>query len=749
MQLPAVSLHLVVANLVKQTEMKNHKLILSVSAAVLLFGSAACRPDNPVPDPDPTENYVWIEPNIERTGAHVALLEKQDDGSYLIELPTSDPYIYFFPFEEDLPGENTVLAFEYKAENAIDRTQCFFIDAEEGLNAAHAQDGPGAAATDTWTPYSVRMKTAMAEFSWGEEGDYLRLDLGESIVPGSTIRLRNICIRPMNASEQAEQDKEDDAAGEKDRYAQGILDYLDRDYASAIGSVSVGADKVSVSGTVSGEGTFFLAEIPVFEDIFSMTVVPEQYRHELGSSSFMVELDRIASYGGMDYDRLLSRWAVFREGDGSDELVSHAAYADPDLIYNIGPGLPRIELRNKKGLGGIVPRGGMLEQEIADLNLSSATINLLPLSYMSLTPGGDYTVAHEYLGKTYYFNGARIEAEIDEPLRIASRHGVSVAAILLIQNAAQSADPSLGALMQHPDYSGTLYTMPDMTTPESVHAYAAMIDFFASRYSASDMRISHWIIHNEIDGGVHWTNMGGDVPLATYMDTYLKSMRLVYNIAHQYDPNAEAFVSLAHGWTEEAGGGWYKVTDILDMMNRYSRAEGDFFWAPAYHSYGVAISDPRIWLDENVSYSMQSPNVSMRNLEVLDRWVKTPENMYRGEIMRKVWLSEAGVGSGNTNDPYDDKTLSDQAAGFAYSWLKIQALDGIEGLQWHNWFDSMEEGAKLGLRKYDDGTFNGEAKPVWYAYQKAGETDQDEYFDSQGYAETVGSDWGVIHEVTD
>ena len=193
--------------------MKNHKLILSVSAAVLLFGSAACRPDNPVPDPDPTENYVWIEPNIERTGAHVALLEKQDDGSYLIELPTSDPYIYFFPFEEDLPGENTVLAFEYKAENAIDRTQCFFIDAEEGLNAAHAQDGPGAAATDTWTPYSVRMKTAMAEFSWGEEGDYLRLDLGESIVPGSTIRLRNICIRPMNASEQAEQDKEDEASG--------------------------------------------------------------------------------------------------------------------------------------------------------------------------------------------------------------------------------------------------------------------------------------------------------------------------------------------------------------------------------------------------------------------------------------------------------------------------------------------------------------------------------------------------------
>lgn len=183
-------------------------------------------------------------------------------------------------------------------------------------------------------------------------------------------------------------------------------------------------------------------------------------------------------------------------------------------------------------------------------------------------------------------------------------------------------------------------------------------------------------------------------------------------------------------------------------MNKYSAAEGDFFWAPAYHSYGVAIADPKVWEDENVSYSMQSPNVSMKNLEVLDKWVKTPANMYRGSIMRKVWLSEAGVGSGSTNDPYDEQKLADQAAGFAYSWLKIQALEGIEGLQWHNWYDSKDEGAKLGLRKYDDETDLGEPKPVWHAYKVAGEAGQDDYFASQDFAGTVGSDWGVIHEVT-
>ena len=324
-----------------------------------------------------------------------------------------------------------------------------------------------------------------------------------------------------------------------------------------------------------------------------------------------------------------------------------------------------------------------------------------------------------------------------------------MAGIILIQKATECADQAYGELVQHPDFDNGVYTMPDMTTAEALHAYAATITYLCERYSKADMRISHWIVHNEIDGGVHWTNMGSDVPAATYMDTYLKSMRTVYNIMHQYDPNAEAFVSLAHGWTKSAGGGWYSVVDVLDLMNRFSNAEGDFFWAPAYHSYASAINDPRVWEDENVSFSMSTSYVSMKNLEVLDRWVQDNDNRYKGTVMRKVWLSEAGVGSGTTNDPYDDTVLADQAAGTAYSWKKINALEGIEGIQWHNWFDNKSEGAKLGLRKYDDDEYEGEPKPAWYTYQAAGTENEVTWFESQGYATVVGEEWGVIHPVTD
>lgn len=87
------------------------------------------------------------------------------------------------------------------------------------------------------------------------------------------------------------------------------------------------------------------------------------------------------------------------------------------------------------------------------------------------------------------------------------------------------------------------------------------------------MRIAHWIIHNEVDGGIHWTNMG-DKPIATFMDTYLRSMRMCYNIVHQYDQHSEVFISFSHGWNIAAGGGWYKVRDMLDLMNLFSKAEG-------------------------------------------------------------------------------------------------------------------------------------------------------------------------------
>ena len=62
-----------------------------------------------------------------------------------------------------------------------------------------------------------------------------------------------------------------------------------------------------------------------------------------------------------------------------------------------------------------------------------------------------------------------------------------------------------------------------------------------------------------------------------------------------------------------------------------------------------------------------------------------------------------------------------QAAGFAYAWKKMKVLDGIDGFQSHNWFDSRGEGGlRIGLRRFpDDETDPGGAKPACYVFKAA------------------------------
>ena len=87
--------------------------------------------------------------------------------------------------------------------------------------------------------------------------------------------------------------------------------------------------------------------------------------------------------------------------------------------------------------------------------------------------------------------------------------------------------------------------------------------------------------------------------------------------------------------------------------------------------------------------------------------------------------------------------MQDQAVGFAYAWKKINALEGIDGIQWHNWFDNKGDGACLGLRKYLDESYKGEAKPVWEVYQKAGTNEEDDYFEQ--FLPLIGiPDWNII-----
>ena len=663
-----------------------------------------------------------------KSGVNLTLHE---DSTCTIETTDGDPWATTGVFAEDVPEECNVLEFEYQTTLGMSNLELFFMDVKTGIDPAHSRSAGQVPASEEWVSFSVRLKEYRKNFNWGKKGDNLRMDFGTD--PNNTIQMRNIRLRVMNDEEKKEEEEEKNEALNKEKYEQGIKDYLSKEYACHITDVTVGETSVTIQGDYTGEGTFFLGEIPPFVDMFKTEKI--EFKIPLSENSFSIQLDRYVTVGDFKYDRLLSKWAVFKEGADVDELVSHARYANVDAIH-AKQSVEAVPLKSKKGLGGLINHG-LLTHDLDELGISSATINIPISNFMHLSeqPGD---ILYTYGGKTYYFNEQYLISSFDVVLQQTSQRGISVAGILLI---APSGDA--GELLKHPDYNGVApYTMPNMTTVESTQCYAAALDFLAQRYSDPDMRIAHWIIHNEVDGGIHWTNMG-DKPIATFMDTYLRSMRMCYNIVHQYDQHSEVFISFSHGWNIAAGGGWYKVRDMLDLMNQFSKAEGDFFWSLACHSYPAQLGNPCTWDDAQATFSMDTEYVTLKNLEVLDKWVGISQNQYKGNIRRSVWLSEAGTCSPS----YEDKDLQDQAAGFAYGWKKINALDGINGIQWHSWFDHLGDGVPLGLRKYSDEEYKGEAKPVWTTYQKAGTDEEDDYFEQ--YLERIGiKSWeGLIQDI--
>lgn len=59
---------------------------------------------------------------------------------------------------------------------------------------------------------------------------------------------------------------------------------------------------------------------------------------------------------------------------------------------------------------------------------------------------------------------------------------------------------------------------------------------------------------------------------------------------------------------------------MIDLLNVYSKVEGDFQWGLAYHSYAQDLTNPCTWNDPNATCSMNTQFVTFKNLEVLNKW---------------------------------------------------------------------------------------------------------------------------------
>ncbi|MGN1215697.1 MAG: DUF5722 domain-containing protein [Candidatus Cryptobacteroides sp.] len=709
------------------------KLISRFFAALLIASAvlASCKPDEPdkgntpekpvtKPDPEPEvkPELKSVSISIIPNGSHAVDIQDLGSKTYSIKCTGGDPYFFTSKFTSDVPVDHAILEFEYKSDADLNADlQIFYVN---GAPAENSSKKYGTLpASSSFKTYTVEI-TSFRQAGWGKKGNQLRIDPGDN--GGPTITIRNLKLRQMNDEEKKAYGDALSKEQAKQDMADRIDKYLATDYPSSVSNVSVTKSSVIIEGTCGGDGTYALAEVTPWQDITEMETFP--YVESISGKSFKVTVDRVAkAREGIDYDRVFSKWAVVKVDGEKHILDSHGRYAD-DVEPVTSP--EPIPLKSKKGIAA--GDHAYYFNDLADMRCGSNTMNVV-LDNLMPGKGADYTFG----GISYRIGDGR--SYVDRIVSNVKDMGIVVSAIILCPK---------GGVFTDPECTGGYYSMPNITTAEAFNHYAAALSYMASRYNNIDIngRISHWIMHNEVDAGTTWTNMG-EQPMTRYLDRYIKSMRICYNIVRQYDQNASVLASYTHSWTGKED---YSPKEMLEKTVEFSNAEGDFWWGVAYHPYPQNLTVPSLWSnDKQATYSMDTKFITFKNLEVLDKWMKMKENLYKGEKKRICFLSENG-----TNSPsYSQSDLALQAAGGCWAWKKVKNLDGIDGIQWHNWADNRAEfGLRIGLRAFDDAGFNNlDPKPVWYVWKAAGTEQEDEVF--APYLSTIGiSDWdSIMHEV--
>ncbi len=665
--------------------------------------------------------------------AHDVTLETSDK-TYTIATLGTDPYLFTNALKTQLDKQNTKLAFEYFCPQGLDFIEVHFYPMRKNLKPKLVKD---VGATEGWVSFTIDLEKALTK--WGAKGDFLRLDFGS--VPGVNLQIRNLVLRPQTLREAELEKNKEEKLQKEALLHKNLHSYLNKTYPNHIRHVAVGPKKIQITGDLVVSKNVYLAEVSPYEHLTEMHSFEFLTPIKTDQKEFEITVKRSIKRHGFKQDRVLSKWVLVQKNNkGAYEPISHARYADtiaPKYTY------PFIKPATKKGLGGYSANRKSPISDLDDLGISSVTVNILIASFFRHDPAPQ-NIPFEYMGKTYYVNRKLIE-NYDKTFRTTSERNIEVSAILLVDKASKAKDPKIGKLLQHPDCDPAgIYSMPNLTTPEGIQYYAAVLDFIAARYSRPDKkygRIHHYIIHNEVDVGWVWTNAGTKSDLV-YMDLYHKSMRISYNIARKYNVNSKVFISLTHYWNWTSNPKFYLSKTILEQLLQFSKAEGDFDWAIAHHPYPESLFEPKTWLDKKVSFSFDSELITFKNLEVLDAWVKKPEVLYKGKTKRLVYLSENGTNAMS----YSDQDLKEQAAGMAYAMKKLNFLDGIDGFQYHNWQDNRKEGGlRIGLRKFpDDEKDPGGIKPVWKVYQAFGTDKENAVFDP--YKSIIGiENWEDIH----
>lgn len=651
-------------------------------------------------DTQPQEIPLPLGPHRDMT------IEKAAEEVLSVTLKSGHPHFWTAIVPKTYqPSQHSVLALEYFAPSGLHSVVLRYRVADGTMAVAGSVQ---AGVAETWQPMVFDL--SRLEVPPANTHPEMRFHFVLNGIDGTNLQLRNIRLRGPSPEEMRIAAEGDRIRADRQLEADAIIADLRTQYSSSIDSVRIGAETITVMGK-RGPATRL---VPIAPHHRSYDAARDDSGIAIEGESLTTFRVEVARFDG-DVDRATWRWRLV---DKDAQWCSPASWPT-DYDDTVGRKLARLSAPSIKGIGG-VPLINRDDHPIFELGVHHATINVVLHALIRDTPAAGWD-AWDFHGTTFYINSRQLQNH-DTTLRSLAKKGIIVSAILLVGNG-RHADGTPHTAMTHPEAEvrGT-YSIPNLTEPGATKLYQAVLTLMAERWTqenGENGRISNWIMHNEIDQAGTWTNMG-EQPLARYLETYMRSARLMHHTARLYDPHARVFVSLTHHWTKKSSGsGTYVVRDMLELFAEMAKSEGDFPWGVAYHPYPLDLRNPDAWNDAGLTNDFDTPYITPKNIAVLPAFLDQPAFHYQGKV-RGILLSEQGFNSPTLSD----RDQSRQAAGLIYMFRQLKGLDAIEAYHLHRYQDmpDAEGGLRLGLI-----TETGEPKKAWDVYKAIGTEREREY----------------------
>lgn len=633
----------------------------------------------------------------------------------VLELRTEgeDPYLVFETLAPNVVAKQQILEMEYFCTSGMKRLQ-LRTGPPFQKEFVELPDVPPAEGWTTWTFNLSRHPQLLDKSSplW-------RIDFGTR--KGVKLQIKSLRVRDILPDEQRRLENAVRIRRQKELAAKQLADHYQKSMPAQIRSVHIGRERIVIEGIAGRRPPSSKIAIVVRPIPTRSSANPSEA--SLSNSKRVIEMDSDGTFrmkiAAFDWPDARAPGARFQLVDlNAGVALSHCRYADTFDSENDRRLSPPQTLQHAKGLTCITSQYQSAQLRQLGIKHNSVNITLNGLLSQSKRPGFESVVIR---GREWFANAQKLSG-LDRNVRTATDAGAVVAGILLIPYQA----PKHLSLVHPEATSAGTYAMPNLTTTESVALYTATLDLLSDRYARPDNphgRIDHWIVHNEVDYGWQWTNMGMQ-PIELFLDHYIKSMRLVDHCTRRVNPHAKTFISLTHRWNVPDDQPWktYSPRAILRHLIRCCRAEGDFPWGIAYHPYPQSLWDSATWNDTQVSDDLDTRLITIRNLPVLQTFVDSAEAMTSDGKARSILLSEQGFHA----PAQDTAALQRQCAALLYTFDQIRKCPSILAFDYHRPTDHPREGGlMLGLRSLATQSDPlGKPKPAWGIYRAIGTPDE-------------------------